>query len=101
MTTTPYKKKQNENKDNNSHRGLVPLPAIGGVTCTSLMDVGNGTLHFFFQEKHKNLSPHFIIMEIQKMTQAQVKKAIKECENQILKKGRRFNIYELAGSVLI
>ncbi len=27
------------------------------------MDVGNGTLHFFFQEKHKNLSPHFIIME--------------------------------------
>jgi len=35
------------------------------------------------------------------MTQAQVKKAIKECENQILKKGRRFNIYELAGSALI
>ena len=44
------------------------------------MDVGNGTRYFFFQEKHKNLSPHFIIMEIQKMTQAQVKKAIKECE---------------------
>ncbi len=30
-----------------------------------------------------------------------VKNFIKECENQILKKGRRFNIYELAGSALI
>jgi len=36
------------------------------------MDVGNGTLHFFFQEKHKNLSPHFIIMETLKKWSSKV-----------------------------